>query len=80
MCQSAKNASIVRDRERDSVSLTIDPDANYTTVLERSAKRLKMNPRKCRLIHLSGGTPVSEVPLVKPILGQLGTTYKAMLQ
>jgi tRNA A-37 threonylcarbamoyl transferase component Bud32 len=65
MCRSAKNASIVRDRERDYVSLIIDPDANYRTVLDRSAKLLKMNLRDSGLVHVSGGTRVSDSPLVE---------------
>ena len=47
------------------MSLVIDPDANYTTVIERSAVLLKMNPRGCSLVHVNGGTRVSESPLVE---------------
>ena len=53
MCRSVKNA-IVRDRERDFVSLVIDPDADYRSVIERSAKLLKMNARDCSLVHING--------------------------
>ena len=65
MCRNPKNSAIVHDHERDYVSLIIDPDADYKAVIQRGAKLLKVNPRECTLVHVSGGSWVSDSPIVK---------------
>ena len=53
MCRSTRNA-IVRDRERDFMSLVIDPDAVHATVIARSAQLFKLPPQDCSLVHING--------------------------
>ena len=65
MCRNPKNSAIVRDHERDYVSLIIDPDADYKAVIQRGAKLLKVNPRECTLVHVSGGSRVSDSPIIE---------------
>ena len=52
MCRS-KNC-IVRNRERDYMSLIIDAEADHESVIAKVANLLYLKPENCSLVHLNG--------------------------
>ena len=52
MCRS-KNC-IVRNWERDYISLIIDAEADHESVIAKAANLLHLEPEKCSLVHLNG--------------------------
>ena len=43
-----------RDRTQSYISLVIDPQANYSTVVTKAAQLLRLDHGKCSLFHVNG--------------------------